>query len=68
MNRLLAALDLSAYAASVVAHAGWAAERLQASVELQHVHQRPDSVAARHDHSGTVGLGVRSGLLKWPQR
>ena len=63
MKRLLAALDLSAYAESVVAHAGWAAERLGASVELLHVHQRPDSVAARRDHSGAVGLGARSDLL-----
>lgn len=63
MNRLLAALDLSAYAESVVAHAAWAATRLSASVELLHVHQRPDSVAARHDHSGSVGLGARSDLL-----
>lgn len=63
MNRLLAALDLSAYADSVVAHAAWAAARLAASVELLHVHQRPDSVAARRDHSGSVGLGARSDLL-----
>lgn len=63
MNRLLATLDLSAYAESVVAHAAWAATRLSASVELLHVHQRPDSVAARHDHSGAVGLGARSDLL-----
>lgn len=64
MTRLLAALDLSAYATSVVDHAAWAAVRLKAAVELLHVLQRPDSVAARHDLSGTVGLGARSGLLE----
>ena len=64
MKRLLAALDLSAYATSVVDHAAWAAVRLEASVELLHVLQRPDVVAARHDLSGTVGLGARSGLLE----
>lgn len=63
MKRLLAALDLSAYANSVVDHAAWAARRLSASVELLHVHQRPDTVAARHDHSGAMGLGARSNLL-----
>ena len=64
MKRLLAALDLSPYATSVVDHAAWAAVRLEAAVELLHVLQRPDVVAARHDLSGTVGLGARSGLLE----
>lgn len=63
MKRLLAALDLSPYATSVVDHAGWAAVRLGATVELLHVHQRPESVAKRHDHSGILGLGARSNLL-----
>lgn len=64
MNRILAAIDPSLYAASVVDHAGWAAARLGASVELLHVIQRSDAVVARHDHSGAIGLAAKSGLME----
>lgn len=64
MNRILACIDASSYAASVVNLAGWAAARLGAEVELLHVVQRKDAVAARHDHSGAIGLGVKSELLE----
>ena len=64
MNKLLACIDASIYAASVCDHAAWAAKRLSASVELLHVIQRPDSVKARHDLSGAVGLGAKSALLE----
>ena len=64
MNTLLACIDASSYAASVTDHAAWAAGRLGASVELLHVIQRNDAVAARHDLSGAMGLGARSSLLE----
>lgn len=64
MKTLLACIDASSYAASVTDHAAWAAMRLGASVELLHVIQRNDAVAARHDLSGAMGLGARSSLLE----
>ena len=64
MNKLLACVDASTYAVSVADHAAWAAERLGMAIELLHVIQRPDSVAARHDLSGAVGFGAKSNLLE----
>lgn len=64
MNKLLACIDDSLYADSVSDHAAWAAGRLDTTIELLHVIQRNDAVAARHDLSGTVGLGAKSALLE----
>jgi nucleotide-binding universal stress UspA family protein len=63
MTRILACIDASIYATSVIEHAAWAAERLEAEIEVLHVIQRKDAVAARHDLSGAVGLGAKSALL-----
>lgn len=64
MTKLLACIDASQYATSVCDHAAWAARRMGASVELLHVIQRKDAVAARHDLSGAVGLGAKSSLME----
>ncbi len=64
MRKLLVCIDASNYAKSVTDCAVWAADRLDASVEVLHVIQRNDAVAARHDLSGTVGLDARSSLLE----
>ncbi|MEX6724668.1 universal stress protein [Parapedomonas caeni] len=64
MTRLLACIDASVYATSVVDHAAWAARRLAAAVEVLHVIQRKDAAAARNDLSGAVGLGAKSALLE----
>ena len=64
MENVLAAIDASAYATSVCGYAGWAAERLSLPVELLHVVQRQDAVAARKDLSGAIGLGVKSDLME----
>lgn len=64
MTNILACIDASLYATSVVEHAAWAAARLEAEIELLHVIQRKDAVAARHDLSGAVGLGAKSALLE----
>jgi nucleotide-binding universal stress UspA family protein len=64
MDRILAAIDPSLYASSVVDHAAWVAGRLNASVELLHVIQRTDAVTARHDRSGALGLAAKSGLME----
>ncbi len=63
MHKVLACIDPSAYATSVVDHAAWAAQRLEADIEVLHVIQRKDAVAARHDLSGAVGLGAKTALL-----
>lgn len=63
MQTVLAAIDASGYATSVCDLAAWAAARLGLPVELLHVVQRTDAVAARRDLSGAIGLGVKSGLL-----
>ncbi|WP_231792295.1 universal stress protein [Sphingomonas sp. CCH9-F2] len=60
----MACIDASTYATSVVDLAAWAATRLGADVELLHVVQRKDAVASRNDHSGAIGLGVKSELLE----
>ena len=64
MKTILAAIDTSIYADSVVDHAAWAAGRLGASVELLHVIQRSDAVTLRGDHSGAIGLAAKSGLME----
>ncbi len=62
--KIIACIDASQYATSVVDHAAWAASHLGVTVEVLHVIQRKDAVAARHDLSGAVGLGAKSGLLE----
>ncbi len=62
--KIIACIDASQYATSVVDHAAWAARPLGAEVEILHVIQRKDSVSARNDLSGAVGLGAKSGLLE----
>lgn len=64
MDRILACVDSSPYAASVCDLAAWAAARLDLTVELLHVVQRRDAAAERHDLSGAIGLGVKGDLLE----
>lgn len=64
LNRILACIDASIYANSVVDHACWAAARVTAAIEVLHVIQRNDAVQARTDLSGAVGLGAKSALLE----
>jgi nucleotide-binding universal stress UspA family protein len=64
MEFILAAIDASAHAPSVCKYAVWAAQRLSMPIELLHVVQRQDSVAARRDLSGAIGLGVKSDLME----
>ena len=64
MPQILACIDASAYANSVCDLAAWAAKRLDLPVELLHVVQRRDALAARQDLSGAIGLGVKTDLLE----
>jgi len=63
MTRLIALIDGSAYAQSVCDHAGWAAPRIGASVELMHVLGRRDVPGAPADFSGSIGVDARDALL-----
>lgn len=64
MEHILACIDASSYADSVCDYAAWASRRLQMPVELLHVVQRTDAVAARGDLSGAIGLGVKTSLME----
>ena len=67
MDKVLACIDASAYAASVCDLAAWASRRLQLPIELLHVVQRKDAVAERRDLSGAIGLGVAKLLGQDPE-
>ncbi|WP_431469678.1 universal stress protein [Sphingosinithalassobacter sp. LHW66-3] len=64
MQHILACIDASAYANSVCDLAAWASRRLTLPIELLHIVQRRDAVAARHDLSGAIGLGVKTDLME----
>lgn len=64
VQHILACIDASSYADSVCDYAAWASRHLQIPVELLHVVQRTDAVAARGDLSGAIGLGVKSSLME----
>lgn len=64
MPKVLACIDASAYAAAVCDLSAWVSNRLSWDVELLHVVQRKSAVTARHDLSGSIGLGVKSELLE----
>ena len=62
-GRVLAALDLSSYAASVAGLAAWAAARLAAPLEFVHAIDRPSAAPDKQDLSGNLILGDREDLL-----
>ena len=62
-GRVLAALDVSTYSASVAGAAAWAARRLGAPLEFVHVIDRAVSAGGKQDLSGNLVLGDREDLL-----
>ncbi len=60
---VLGAIDVSGYAASVAAYAGWAASRLPAPLELMHAIDR-EAAAVPIDLTGNLNLGAQEGLLE----
>jgi len=62
MPRVLTCIDGSVYSGSVARHAAWAAERMQAEVELLQVIGRRE--AASLDRSGSLVAGARRALLE----
>ena len=63
MPTLLACTDGSVYANSVYQHAAWAAQRLDAAVHVLHMLDPHHEDPVKVNHSGHIGLGVRSALL-----
>ncbi len=64
MTKLLVCIDGSAYADNICINAAWMAQALGAEIDLLHVLRRhSDYQAPASDHTGSIGLGARSGLL-----
>ncbi|WP_404403531.1 universal stress protein [Pelagibacterium halotolerans] len=63
MSRIIAFIDGSVYSDSVLDHAAWAAQRLDASVDVVHVIGRRDISTTTFDLSGSLMLGARTNLL-----
>lgn len=62
-NKVLACVDQSRWADYVVDHAAWAAQRLDAPLELLHVIDRHPERGSGRDHSGSIGVGAQEALL-----
>lgn len=62
-GRVLAALDVSKYSASVAEMAAWAAARMEAPLEFVHAIDRPTTAVGPQDLSGNLALGDREDLL-----
>lgn len=62
MDKIIALVDGSIYAASVCEHAAWIAQRSGAPVELIHVLGRREA-PEKPDLSGALALGARSALM-----
>lgn len=61
-NKVLACVDQSVYADYVSDYAAWAAQRMQAPLELLHIIDRPAASTAA-DHSGSIGFDAQEALL-----
>lgn len=64
LHALLACVDGSIYADSVLAHAAWAAQRLQAGVRVLHVQEPHPNQDVPAERSGNLVLGQRTKLLE----
>mgnify|MGYP003110254009 CR=1 FL=1 len=62
-NRVLACVDQSRYADNVLDAATWAAQRVEAPLELLHVIDRHETPPSGEDHSGTIGIDAQERLL-----
>jgi nucleotide-binding universal stress UspA family protein len=63
-KKVLACVDLSAYAEHVADCAAWAAARMGAPLEFLHVIDRHPPLAAVQDHSGAIGANAQEQLLQ----
>ncbi len=62
-HKILACVDQSHFADYVTDYAAWAAERLQAPLELLHIIDRHPEIAVSDDHSGAIGMDAQESLL-----
>ncbi len=63
MAKLIAFIDGSTYAQSVLDHAAWVVTTIGASVDVVHVIGRRDLASTPADLSGSLELGARTSLL-----
>lgn len=64
MSKILACIDGSAWADSVIELTAWAHERTGVPISLLHVVAPHSEVEAKTNLSGQIGLGAKSSLLK----
>ncbi len=62
-NKVLACVDQSRFADYVADYAAWAAQRLNAPLELLHILDRHPETASSVDHSGAIGFDAQQHLL-----
>ena len=63
-GKVMACLDTSIYADSVVDHAAWAAARMESPLACLHVLDRESAHAGVSDLSGNIGFDTQSALLE----
>jgi nucleotide-binding universal stress UspA family protein len=62
-KKVLACVDRSSFAPMVTDYAAWAAQRMQAPLELLHVIDRHLERSSGEDHSGAIGFNAQESLL-----
>lgn len=62
-NKVLACVDQSPFADDVGDYAAWAAQRMDAPLELLHVIERHPETSTTDDHSGSLGPNAQEQLL-----
>jgi nucleotide-binding universal stress UspA family protein len=64
MPKLAALIDGSVYWQSVCDHTAWAAQRIQAEVEVMHFLGRREITSVPHDFTGSLTFGTQESLLQ----
>lgn len=62
-SKVLACVDQSRFADYVADYAAWAAQRMNAPLELLHILDRHPETASSKDHSGAIGIDAQEHLL-----
>ncbi|TWH65041.1 nucleotide-binding universal stress UspA family protein [Azomonas agilis] len=62
-NKVLACVDQSRFANAITDYATWAAQRMQAPLELLHIIDRHPERSTTKDRSGTIGFNAQERLL-----
>lgn len=63
-GKVMACLDASIYADSVIDHAAWASKRLDSPLVCLHVLDREAAHSPTADYSGNIGIDTQSALLE----